>query len=113
MTDLFIRFLIGGIVVCLFSALGDIFRPKSFAGLFSAAPSIAIATLSLTVHHSGSFFASTEARSMMAGAFALALYAAAASFLLARFRPSALLVSTALMPLWLAVAFGLWQFFLR
>jgi hypothetical protein len=32
MGTLFIRFLIGGVVVSLFAALGDILRPKSFAG---------------------------------------------------------------------------------
>jgi len=33
-TDLILRFLIGGTFVSLFAILGDIFRPKSFAGLF-------------------------------------------------------------------------------
>jgi len=42
-----LRFLIGGAVVCLFAALGDALKPKSFAGLFSAAPSIALASLGL------------------------------------------------------------------
>ena len=37
-----LRFLIGGSVVCLFAALGDALKPKSFAGLFSAAPSLAL-----------------------------------------------------------------------
>src|SRR4051794_26826017 len=40
-----IRFFIGGLIVSIFAALGDIFRPKSFAGLFDAAPSVALATL--------------------------------------------------------------------
>lgn len=38
MTDLIIRFLIGGMVVSSFALLSEIFRPKSFAGLFGAAP---------------------------------------------------------------------------
>ena len=50
MSDFIFRFLIGGAVVSLFAMLGDILRPKSFAGLFSAAPSVALATLGLTIH---------------------------------------------------------------
>jgi len=47
MTDVMIRFLIGGIVVSSFALLSEVFQPKSFAGLFGAAPSIALATLGL------------------------------------------------------------------
>lgn len=47
--ELLLRFLIGGSVVSLFAIAGDVFRPKSFAGLFGAAPSVALATLALTV----------------------------------------------------------------
>jgi hypothetical protein len=35
----------GGIAVSAFAVLGDSLRPKSFARLFGAAPSIALATL--------------------------------------------------------------------
>ena len=42
-----IRFLVGGLVVSLFAVAGDVLRPKSFAGLFGAAPSVALATLTL------------------------------------------------------------------
>jgi hypothetical protein len=45
MTEYVVRFLVGGIVVSAFSMLGDMLRPKSFAGLFGAAPSVALATL--------------------------------------------------------------------
>ena len=38
MTELLLRFVIGGTLVCLFAFLGDLFKPKSFAGLFGAAP---------------------------------------------------------------------------
>ena len=44
LTDLLLRFLIGGLVVSVFALVGDLFRPKSFAGLFSAAPSVALAS---------------------------------------------------------------------
>ena len=45
--DYLLRFLIGGVVVSVFAVLGDVLRPKSFAGLFGAAPSVALATLGL------------------------------------------------------------------
>ena len=45
--DYVIRFLAGGLVVSLFAVAGDVLRPKSFAGLFGAAPSVALATLTL------------------------------------------------------------------
>ena len=44
MTQLLLRFLIGGAVVSSFALLGDIVRPKSFAGIFGGAPSVALAT---------------------------------------------------------------------
>jgi hypothetical protein len=64
----------GGIAVFAFAALSDTLRPKSFAGLFGAAPSIAIATLLITVSQKGAPFAAIEGRSMIVGAFALAAY---------------------------------------
>jgi hypothetical protein len=42
MSEYFVRFLVGGVVLSAFSMLGDILRPKSFAGLFRAAPSVAL-----------------------------------------------------------------------
>jgi hypothetical protein len=113
MTDLLLRFLIGGLVVSLFAILGDIFRPKSFAGLFGAAPSIALATLGLTIHHNGKLYAAVETRSMIAGAVAMAAYAATVSWVLFRFKPPALAVTLALLPVWLGVSFGIWHLCLR
>jgi hypothetical protein len=45
--DLVIRFLVGGLVVSFFSMIGGALKPKSFAGLFAAAPSVPLATISL------------------------------------------------------------------
>jgi len=67
-----VRFFIGGLAVSLFAVLADVIRPKSFAGLFGAAPSIALATLVLTVSERGASFAAAEGRSMMVGGVALA-----------------------------------------
>lgn len=102
-----VRFLIGGVVVSAFAALSDMFAPKSFAGLFGAAPSIALATLALTVMHSGKNYAAVEARSMVLGAAAFWGYAMLCSRLLMRRRPSALMATVVLLPVWFAVSFAL------
>jgi hypothetical protein len=108
MHDIFIRFLIGGLVVSVFSSLGDVLRPKSFAGLFGAAPSIALATLGLTIQQNGKMYAALECRSMTLGAIAFFVYALNVSWVLKRYRPSALGAALVLMPVWFAVSFGLW-----
>ena len=108
-----IRVLIGGTVVSAFALVSDMLAPKKFAGLFSAAPSVALATLFLTAATDGKFYAAIEARSMMAGALAFVAYASTVSVTLIKAKPSALLVSVLLLPLWLAVALGLWAIFLR
>jgi uncharacterized membrane protein (GlpM family) len=53
MNEILIRFLIGAVVVSVFAVLGDLFKPKSFAGIFAAAPSVALATLFLPVAKEG------------------------------------------------------------
>ena len=47
--EILARFLIGGAIVSFFAVLAEMFRPKSFAGLFGAAPSIALATIGITI----------------------------------------------------------------
>ena len=108
MIDLLIRFLVGGAVVSLFAVMGDILRPKSFAGLFAAAPSIALATVSLTIHKEGRIYAAMEGRSMVIGAVAFLVYAGLASLLLRKGRMSALATTVVLMPVWFAVSIGVW-----
>lgn len=38
MSEYVVRFLVGGAVVSAFAMLGDVLRPKSFAGLFEPRP---------------------------------------------------------------------------
>lgn len=108
MSDILVRFLIGGLVVSLFSILADILRPKSFAGLLGAAPSIALATLGLTIRNNGKAYAAFEARSMILGAVAFLVYAFLVSWLLRRYRPAARIAALAAMPTWFVVSLGLW-----
>ncbi len=112
MSEALTRFLIGGLVVSAFATLGGLFKPTSFAGLFGAAPSVALATLALAISKDGKAYASTECRSMMAGAAALCLYSILVSQLLARFRLSALVATLTAVPLWFLTAFALWRIFL-
>ncbi len=108
LSDLIVRFFIGGLVVSAFSLISDLFKPKTFAGLFGAAPSIALATLGLTVLKQGKEYAATEAHAMVLGGIALLVYAITLSYLLLRFRFSTLPVALTGLILWLAVATGLW-----
>ena len=113
MNDALVRFLIGGVVVSGFATVGGLFKPTSFAGLFGAAPSVALATLALAIAKNGKAFTGTECRSMMAGAAGLCLYSILVTQLLGRFRISALTATLSATPLWFLTAFGLWRIFLR
>jgi hypothetical protein len=111
--DLVVRFLVGGVVVSFFAALGGALKPKNFAGLFGAAPSVALATLSLTLAAQGRSYAAVESRSMAGGAIAFFVYAWWVSRLMMRYNLPALRVTSALIPVWLAVALGFWFIVLR
>ena len=74
MGDLILRFLLGGAIVSAFALLGDLFKPKTFGGLFSAAPSVALATLAMAFATKGGTYVATEGRSMAIGAVAMGFY---------------------------------------
>jgi uncharacterized membrane protein (GlpM family) len=107
------RFMAGGFVVSLFAVISDVLKPKSFAGLFGAAPSVALATLGLTVLTDGKSTAALEARSMIVGGIAFFVYAAACERVMAKHRMGAAFVTIAGLALWLVCAFGGWLFVLR
>ena len=113
MSEILIRFLVGGAVVSVFAVIGDLLKPKSFAGLFGAAPSVALATLGLTIATEGASYAATEARSMMAGAMAFTAYAFCVSWIMMRYKLKTLWVTICAMPLWFGMAFGLWYLWLK
>jgi hypothetical protein len=101
-----LRFLAGGIAVSAFATLGDALRPKTFAGLFAAAPSIALATLLITLSQKGAPFVAMEGRSMIVGALALALYSWTVCVLLKKFLLSSWAATMAALIVWFAVALG-------
>jgi hypothetical protein len=107
------RFIVGGLVVSFFAALGDGLKPKSFAGLFAAAPSVALATLALTVFKDGKAYAALEARSMILGAVAFLVYCWLCMRVLAKAKTGAATVTIISIALWLACAIGFWAVLLR
>jgi len=111
--ELLLRMIVGGVAVSLFAFLGDLLKPKSFAGLFGAAPSVALATLVLTVIKQGKEYASIEARSMLLASAAFALYALFVSRLLIHGKLPVLAVTSFAITLWFLCAFGLWYAALR
>jgi uncharacterized membrane protein (GlpM family) len=113
MMEILIRVLVGGFVVSFFALIGDMLKPKSFAGLFGAAPSVALATITLTVVKEGRPYVAVEAYSMFWGAIAFFIYACIATRFLARGKRSSLLVASSALLLWGAACVGLWLAFLR
>ncbi len=111
--DLLIRFVVGGALVSLFALLGDTFSPKSFAGLFAGAPSVALATLALTFRKEGAHHVAVEARSMIFGALSFVLYTACLSLFLHRYRSRPVIAALAWLPLWCAFAAGSFAMVLR
>jgi hypothetical protein len=66
-----LKALVGGTAVVAFAALGEVLRPRGLAGMFAAAPSVALAGLAVTSVASGSSSATAQAVGMVAGAVAL------------------------------------------
>jgi hypothetical protein len=108
-----VRFLLGAVIVSVFALIGDVLRPKGFAGLFGAAPSVALATLSLTLFSDGRQYAALEARSMIVGALAFFLYALGCVYLMAMQHRRATSTTLALLVVWGAGAWAGWSFFLE
>lgn len=99
-----VRFIAGGVVVSLFATLADVLRPKSFAGLLGASPSIALVTLTLAFHQNGAEYASAQGRSMVIGSLALAFYSYLVCLALLKGKMSAVVATTSLLPVWALVA---------
>src|SRR5437868_13153977 len=113
MGEMILRFVVGGLIVCIFSGISEVLKPKSFSGLFGAAPTVALATLGLTYLTQGAEHAAIEGRSMIAGGAAFVAYASVVSRTLMRSRTSSVTITGAAWALWLCVAIGLWAIWLR
>ncbi len=97
-----VKGLAGGLLVVAFALLSQGLSPKRFAGLFSAAPAVAIAGLSVVLLDKGVHDAHENATGMIAGGVGMVAYATLVAPLLRRRRASA---ATALaLGAWTAVA---------
>jgi uncharacterized membrane protein (GlpM family) len=97
-----IKGLAGGSLVVAFALLSQGLEPKRFAGLFSAAPAVALAGLTVTLLDKGAHDAHQSSAGMIAGALGMAVYAAAVIPLLRRTRPPG--ASVAAVSVWTVVA---------
>lgn len=92
----------GGVFVVAFALLGEVARPKRFAGLFSAAPSIALANLTVIALAVGAEEAQRQSNGMVVGAIALVIATAAGILAVKHWR--ALRGAVAVCLVWLFVA---------
>jgi len=106
-----IKGLLGGGLVVAFSLLAEAVRPKSFAGLFGAAPSIAVAGLAVTLVLKGSHEARLQSLGMILGSVAFVIAALVATGLLTKM--SALETSLLSWAAWILAASGLYVLLLR
>jgi uncharacterized membrane protein (GlpM family) len=71
---LFVKGCLGGTFVVLFAAVSQPLKPKSFAGLFAAAPSIALGALVVTGITKGAHADHEQSFAMIFGAAAMICY---------------------------------------
>jgi hypothetical protein len=77
--------LVGGVFVVLFALVSGAVSPKSFAGIFGAAPSIALASLLVTIADKGAHAAQVQSLSMTFAAVAMVAYCVSAVVTVDRF----------------------------
>jgi hypothetical protein len=106
-----LRALIGGLFVVFFSLVGEALRPKSFAGIFTAAPSIALASLIVTSVVDGPAAVAMAGAGMVVGALALVAACVVGLDAVKRFR--SLKGSLAALAVWLGLAGALYGVVLR
>lgn len=108
MSYLVMRFLIGGAIVSAFAATGELFKPKTFAGLFGAAPAVALATLAVSFAQDGGAAVAMQARWMLAASLALVAYSALCVFVCRKRGVPVWIGAAAAWVAWFAVAGVLW-----
>ena len=101
-----VKALAGGSAVVLFALIGETGRPKSFSGLFAAAPAVAAASLLVTVLVDGTAKAAPYTRGAILGAAGM-LACCVVAALVSR-TGGTLLASAAGWLAWAAVAIGLY-----
>ncbi len=97
-----IKGLVGGTLVVAFALLSEGLGPKRFAGLFSAAPAVALAGLAVVLLDKGAHDGHQNATGMIAGGVGMIAYAGAVIPLLKRTR--ARRAASSAMVAWFGVA---------
>jgi len=97
-----VKGLAGGILVVAFALLSQGLSPKRFAGLFGAAPAVAIAGLAIVLLDKTPHDAHQSTVGMIAGSAGMIVYAAAVVPLLRRRRAS--VAATVALSVWFTVA---------
>jgi uncharacterized membrane protein (GlpM family) len=106
-----LKALIGGVFVVLFASIGGALKPKRFAGLFAAAPAVALASLLLTTVTRGSSAALPLTTGMVIGSVGMIAYCAVALYTVERFH--ATIGSISAWAAWFVAAGGLYLVFER
>jgi hypothetical protein len=96
-----LRAVSAGVLVAAFAALGEMFAPKRFAGVFAGAPSVAIANLTVIAALNGRSDAKVGSSGMVIGGIAFVLAALAVATVAKRF--SAVVNSAILYGAWFVV----------
>lgn len=96
-----VKALAGGLLVVAFALLSESFAPKRFAGLFGAAPAVALASLAVTLLTKSPTDAYHDSLGMIVGCVGMFAYALAIIGLLKRAR--SLVASLAGVAVWVAV----------
>jgi hypothetical protein len=108
---LVLRGLAGGTLVVVFALVGEIISPKAFAGLFSAAPSVALASLAITIIFQTQSRAHQNSVGMVVGGVAMTAGCVLATVAIPRVR--ALWATAGAWCSWGAVGLGLyWAVFI-
>ena len=105
-SSVLLKAVVGGLAVVAFSLVGHAGRPKRFAGLFSAAPSVAVASLAITAVGKGADATVPYAQGMVFGTAGMVAYCLVSLYLIQRLH--ALIGSILAWLAWLLVAGGLY-----
>jgi uncharacterized membrane protein (GlpM family) len=92
----------GGILVTVFALISEIVKPKTFSGVFAAAPAVALAGLTVSGVAKGHHDIHRSGLGMIPGGVAMVAYCA--TVVLLHRRLDALRAASAALVVWLAVA---------
>lgn len=111
--EILVRFIAGGLTASAFAVIGNFFNSTRFAHLFGAAPSVALASLTLAASKSVMADASVESRFMVLEAVAMGVVAWISYQLLMRRGMKAPSAAAFSLGVWFVVAFLLWHVLMR